>query len=322
MQACGRRQLLQWGALALSGCTTPSPAPAPRPRLEVQAHRGGRGLRPENSWPAFEHALAMGVDTLELDIGLSADDVVVIAHDPRLNPNLVRGPGGQWVSEPGPTLRSLRWSELQAYDIGRIRPGTAYARQFPDQVPVDGTRFLRLDELLRRVRERADPRVRLNIETKIRPDQPHETADPETMVQALLEVIGQAGMASRVSIQSFDWRTLRIVQARAPAIPTVCLSARQSWLDNIGGPQAGRWSAGLQLRPGESLPQLVQRAGAAIWSPYYRDLSPEQVLQAHRLGLQVIPWTVNEVQEMQALRAMQVDGIITDRPDRLLALLS
>ena len=124
--------------------------------FDLQGHRGARGHAPENTLPGFERALAIGVDTLELDVGVTRDKVVVIHHDRRLNPDLARGPDGKWVSAPGPTIHSLTLAQLQTYDVGRIRPGSEYARRYPQQKPVDGTRIPRLEELFSLTRDR-DP---------------------------------------------------------------------------------------------------------------------------------------------------------------------
>src|ERR671915_935500 len=96
--------------------------------FDLQGHRGARGHAPENTLPSFELAVAMGVDTLELDVGVTRDGVVVIHHDRRLNPDLARGPDGKWVSAPAPTIHSLSYQELRSFDVGRLRPGSEYAQ--------------------------------------------------------------------------------------------------------------------------------------------------------------------------------------------------
>src|SRR5262245_59495663 len=107
-------------------------------KIELQGHRGARGLFPENTLIGFAGALAIGVDVLELDVGMTADDVVVVTHDSRLNPQITRTGQGAWLTDPGPLVRALRATELAGYDVGRIRPGTSYAEQFPEQRPHDG----------------------------------------------------------------------------------------------------------------------------------------------------------------------------------------
>lgn len=171
--------------------------------FDLQGHRGARGLMPENTLPAFERALAIGVTTLELDTGITADGVVLVSHDPVLNPDLVRGPDGQWVTVPTP-IRSLTWAQLQQYDVGRLRPGSRYAQQFPLQQAVDGTRMPKLAALFERVKSLGANAVQFDIETKIDPRRPELTLAPEPFVQALLAVIREHGMEERVMVQSFD----------------------------------------------------------------------------------------------------------------------
>jgi glycerophosphoryl diester phosphodiesterase len=115
--------------------------------FDLQAHRGGRGLAPESTLAAFRNAAALGVTTIETDLAVTKDDVLVLSHEPRLNPDLVRGPDGKWIAPPGPTIRSLTLAELKRYDIGRLNPSTDYGRQFPTQKPSDGERFPTLAEL-------------------------------------------------------------------------------------------------------------------------------------------------------------------------------
>ena len=280
--------------------------------FDLQGHRGTRGLAPENTLPAFERALAIGVDTLELDIGVTADGVVVISHDPFLNPVITRNAQGQWLADRGPLIHSLTLAQLQAYELGRIRPGTPYAALFPRQQPRDGTRMPTLASLFALVKARG-AKVRFNIETKIDPTRPADTVDAETMTTALLQVVREAGMEDRVTIQSFDWRTLRLVQRLAPAIPTVCLTVQAPTSDTTADT---RWTAGLSRADHGSVPALVKAAGCAAWSPNAGALTQALVREAQASGLQVIPWTVDDPAQMDQLLGWNVDGLITDDPDR------
>ena len=261
--------------------------------FDLQGHRGARGHAPENTLPGFERALAIGVDTLELDVGVTRDGVVVIHHDRRLNPDIARGPDGQWIAAPGPTIHSLTYAELQRYDVGRIRPGSDYAKEFASQEPLDGTRIPRLADLFELVKSTA---VRFNIETKLSAEAPDETLAPEPFARALLAEVRKAGVERRTTIQSFDFRTLALVQREAPDIKTAYLTSR---------------------RKGETVPRAVHEAKGAIWSPNFRDLDARALSVAHELGLQVIPWTVNESADIARILKLGVDGIISDYPDRV-----
>jgi glycerophosphoryl diester phosphodiesterase len=298
-------------ALVLLGAALAFPAHA----FDLQGHRGARGLAPENTLPAFERALEIGVTTLELDIGVTADGVVVISHDPYLNPAIARDRSGNWLGgAKGPLIRALTLAQLQDFDVGRIDPDTAYGRTFSTQQPRDGTRMPTLAALFDRVKALGADDARFNIETKINPGAPDDTLGPEAMTRALLQVIDDAGMAARVSIQSFDWRTLQLVQRLAPQIPTVYLTVQTINNDNV---RDGAWTAGLRIADHGSVPRLVKAAGGGIWSPNGGAVTEALVQEAHALGLKVIPWTVNTPADMERLIGWGVDGIITDYPDRL-----
>jgi glycerophosphoryl diester phosphodiesterase len=291
--------------------------PAAAQAFDLQGHRGARGLAPENTLPAFAAALSLGVTTLELDVGITRDGVVVVHHDLRLNPDTTRGPDGAWLETRGPAIGALSFDELSRYDVGRVKPGTEYAKRYPAQNPADGTRIPRLADLFALVRKSGNATVRFNIETKVSPVEPEKTLGPEPFARALLADIRKAGMEERVTIQSFDWRTLALVQKEAPAIPTVCLSARQSWTDNImaEAPGGSPWTAGQQFRDHGSVPKMVHAAGGRIWAPFFGELGAAQLAEARSLGLKVVPWTVNEPAHIRAMLDLGVDGIISDRPD-------
>ena len=285
--------------------------------LDLQGHRGARGLAPENTLPAFERALALGVTTLELDVAITSDGVLVISHNPLLNPDITRDASGRFIEHPGPAIHALTWAQLQAYDVGRLKPGTEYARQFPDQLPADGTRIPRLSDLFGLVKRWGDDKVGFSIETKLDPALPAETPPPEPFARAVVAEVRKAGMASRTQIQSFDWRTLQIVQKIAPEIPTVYLTMQRRF-DNIGAgrPEGSAWTAGFQYRDHGSVPKMIKAAGGRYWSAYFADLDAQKVGEAQSLGLKVLAWTVNDPAVMARLIGYGIDGIITDRPDR------
>ena len=287
--------------------------------LDLQGHRGARGLLPENTLPAFERALELGMTTLELDCGLTRDGVVVVAHDPTLNPDFTRDAQGNWLAAAPPAIRDLTYAELARYDVGRLKPGTQYAGRFPRQQPIDGTRIPTLADVFELATKRRARAVRFNIETKLSPFAPAETAPPDVLVTALLGAIRKAGMESRVTIQSFDWRTLAIVQGKAPSIPTVYLTAESASPRNIPTDASpSPWTAGHHLAAyGGSLPRMVKAAGGTVWSPHHGDLTPERLREAHALRLKVVVWTVNAEADMQRFIAWGVHGIISDYPDRL-----
>jgi glycerophosphoryl diester phosphodiesterase len=301
-----KRWLVLILALAISRATA----------FDLQGHRGARGLAPENTLPAFERALALGVTTLELDVAMTRDGVLVIHHDRTLNPDVTRDAAGRFLDGRGPAIHALTWAELRAYDVGRLRPGSEYASQFPAQQPVDGTRIPRLADLFELVRRAGDDRVRFDIETKLSPDAPGEAPLPEPFARALVAEIRTAGLAARSQVQSFDWRTLQAVQRIAPEIATAYLSVQRRF-DNIGAdrPEGSRWTAGFRFREHGSVPKMVKAAGGSHWSAFFGDLDAQKVKDAQALGLKVLAWTVNDPAQMERVIGYGIDGLITDRPD-------
>lgn len=286
--------------------------------FDLEAHRGGRALLPENTLPAFANALSMGVDTLELDVGVTADGEIVVSHERGLNPDLARSAGGTYIAPPGTPFVKLRLDEVRTYDVGQIRPDSAYAKQFPGQRAVPGTRIPTLSELFALVRKSGNSRVHFNIETKIDPNHPDETLDPQAFVTKLLGLIEAETFSDRVMIQSFDWRTLQLVQQQAPKIPTVYLTLQRGLGQTVALDKATNWTAGFSpAEHGGSLPRTIKAAGGAIWSPYFGDVTAALTAEAHELGLRVVVWTVNKREDMVRMIELGVDGIISDRPDLL-----
>ena len=286
--------------------------------FDIEAHRGGRALFPENTLLSFANALTMGVTTLELDIGVTKDGAIVVSHERGLNPDLARNADGVYVAPPGTPFVELSLAEVKTYDVGQIRPGSAYAAQFPDQHTVPRTRIPMLSEVLALVRKSGDGHVRLNIETKIDPNHPEQSPQPQRFVTLLLDLLQAEKFSDRVTIQSFDWRTLQLVQKLAPTVPTVYLTVQKGSDATISLDKASEWTAGFDPSDyGHSLPRTIKAAGGAIWSPYFGDVDAELISLSHRLGLSVVVWTVNKPADMARMIEIGVDGIISDRPDLL-----
>ena len=287
--------------------------------LEIDGHRGARGLLPENTLPAFERAIALGVDGLEFDVGVTRDGVPVVHHDRALDPDHTRDASGAWLASPGPLLHALDLAALSEFDVGRARPGSGTFTRFPHQEPHDGARIPTLAEVLALGRRPGAGAVRFNIEIKLSPLAPGETARPEAFAQAVVAALRAEGTISRASVRSFDWRVLLEIRKLAPELPIACLTAEQSWLDTVwrGREEPSPWTSGLNIDANDgSVPRLVHRFGGPVWSPFHSDLSAEAFAEARKLGLKVVVWTVNEVRDMQALARLGVDGIVTDYPDR------
>ncbi len=279
--------------------------------FEIQGHRGARGLFPENTLQGFQAARDLGVAAFELDVGLTRDGVVVVSHDPALNPDITRDSDGRFLSGHGPLILDLGFAELGQYDVGRIRPGTRYADLFPDQVAIDGARIPTLLDVLR-----MDDRTRFNIELKTDPGCPERSAHPVSLADAVMAVIDQAGAGGRMMIESFDWRGPRHVREIRPDMPT-------AWLTSPTTEAASAlWWGGRDLAShGGSVPRAVAAEGGTVWAPQYLTLTQDRLSEAHGLGLSVLPWTVNQASDIRRLIQWGVDGLITDRPDLALRIL-
>jgi glycerophosphoryl diester phosphodiesterase len=286
--------------------------------FDIEAHRGGRALFPENTLQSFANALSIGVNTLELDIGITRDAAIIVSHERKLNPDLARTADGVYVAPPGTPFFQLSLDEVKKYDVGQIRPGSAYAAQFPDQHAVPGTPIPTLIEVFDLVRKSGDKDVRFNIETKIDPDHPEETPSPERFVALLLDLLKAQQFSERVMIQSFDWRTLQLIQKQVPGIPTVYLTLQKGAGVTNSLDKATKWTAGFNPADyGKSLPRTIKAAGGAIWSPYFRDVDAELIAESHQLGLKVVVWTVNNPEDIARMIDIGVDGVISDYPDLL-----
>ena len=274
----------------------------------IVGHRGARGLFPENTREGFTAAWAMGVTAFELDVGLTCDKVVVVHHDLLLNPDITRDASGRFLSDHGPAIHDLTFAALQTYDIGRIRPASLYRMAHRGQKPIDCARIPTLEAVLR-----ACPEAHFIIELKTDPRFPGRSVSPEQMAEAALGVVDAAGAAGRVTFEGFDWRGPRHIKRLRPEIPL-------AWLTRAETVREAQLWVGRACSP-ETIQAAIAEEGGGIWAPAWDDLTRAAVTEAHRLGLRVMPWTVNRLIPMRRLIRWGVDGLITDRPDRAFAAL-
>ncbi|WP_179344033.1 glycerophosphodiester phosphodiesterase [Winogradskyella ursingii] len=264
--------------------------------LDIQGHRGSRGLMPENSLPAFEKAIELGVTTLELDIAISKDKQIVVTHEPYMNPVICLKPDGSQISdsEEKINLYKLNYEDIKQYDCGnRFHP------RFPDQEKLEVYKPL-LSEVFNLAKSE-NSKVNFNIEIKSEPDYYGVfTPQPQEYVKLVLDEINKDDMFERVNLQSFDINILEEIKKQSPQMP-VALLVDES--ENIS----------------EKLEQLSFKP--EIISPYFKLLTSELIQKYHNKGFKIIPWTVNDEQDMIEMLRLNVDGIITDYPDRLIAIL-
>lgn len=276
---------------------------------EIIGHRGARGLFPENSLEGFQAALDLGCRHFELDVGVTADGVPVVTHDLALNPAITRDAAGAWIAASGPWVHDLTLAELQTFDVGRIRPVSAYRLAHRAQKGRDGVRIPTLDAVLRLSTE-----ARFIVELKTDLRHPEATVPPAVMAELTLAAIDRAGCADRVTIESFDWRGPRHIRRLRP-------DQRLAWLTRPETVEnAALWWD--LPDPPMSVPAAVAAEGGRVWAPEHGSLSKQLLNEAHALDLEVIPWTVNRRLDIRRLARWGVDGLITDRPDIAFAELS
>ena len=327
------------GAAVLSAAlllTTPAQAQADANangadnHFDLQAHRGGIGLTVESTLASFARGLETGVSTLELDLQITEDGREVITHDRKISARKCVDtapvtPGDPEYPYVGKYVKDLTFEQVRSLDCGSMAQP-----QFPGQNASPGARMPTLAEVFALAGSHRTSQVKFNIETKVEAGAPEETAPREQFVDVALREINAAHMQSRVSIQSFDWGSLRLVQQRDPHIRTVALTNKDFL--QAGQPGHSPWLGGIDADDfGGDLIAAAASLGFDAVSPvhgtpqngkvtddgYVPYVTKDMVQRAHAAGMQVVPWTVNDQPTMRALIETGVDGIITDYPDRL-----
>jgi glycerophosphoryl diester phosphodiesterase len=268
------------------------------PSFDKQGHRGSRGLMPENTIPAMKKAIDLNVTTLEMDANITKDKKVVVSHDPYFNADITTTPDGKFLSKEEASkllLYGMTYDEIKKYDVG-LKPHPSFPRQ--QKIAVHKPL---LSELIKAseayAKEKGKDQMWYNIETKSK-----EGGDgikhpaPEEFVDVLVAVIQSEGIAPRTVIQSFDFRTLKVVHKKYPSIKTSML---------IEGDDK------------RSLDEQLNALGFVpfVYSPHYSLVTAELVKACHSKGLKIVPWTVNKKEDIEKFKALGVDGVISDYPD-------
>ncbi|MGC7093371.1 glycerophosphodiester phosphodiesterase family protein [Amycolatopsis lurida] len=302
----------------------------PRKEFDIQAHRGGIGLTVEGTLAAFSTALELGVTTLELDIQITKDGRDVVTHDRRTNPAKCADtkpafPGDPAFPYAGKYVKDLTFAQVRTLDCGSQKQPN-----HPDQQLSPGAKMPTLREVFDLARQYQAWGIRFNVETKVEAAAPHETAPREQFVERAAREITFSGFAHHTTVQSFDWGALMLMRRTAPWLKTVALT--QPEFLQVGQPGKSPWLGGLDIDDfGGSPVRAVKSFGASALSPvhgnpqggsvndpnYVPFTTKALVDEAHRAGLKVIPWTINDKPTMHKLIDDGVDGIITDYPNRL-----
>jgi len=265
------------------------------PTFDTEAHRGGRGLMPENTIAAMIHGIDLGVTTIEMDCHITKDNQVIVSHDDALNPAHMLKPDGSELepkSEKQYILYQMTYAEISKYDIG-----TKYYDAFPEQkkqkahIPLLSDL---IDSVQAHIKVTGKKQVFYNIETKSSAKGDGKLQpEPEVFVRLLMEQIEKKGITPWVIIQSFDVRTLEVLNKKYPHVKTSYLVSKNNLESNLQK---------ISFTP-------------TVYSPHYKLVDADLVKQCHEKGMKIIPWTPNTKEEIDQLKAFGVDGIISDYPN-------
>lgn len=269
------------------------------PVFDTEAHRGGRGLWPENTIGAMLNAVDLGVTTLEMDAHITADGKVILSHDDGFNPLFALTADGKDIAKEDAhkyALYKMTYADIVKFDVG-----SKYYSKFPQQQKIKAHIPLLadvIDSVQNHIKRTGKTQVFYNIETKSKPENDNVyNPDPEKFVHQLMQVIEAKEITPYVVIQSFDKRTIQVLHQKYPQVKT-------SYLVDSKKPVE------------ENLKELGYTP--FIYSPAYKLVTAQMVQQCHALGVKIVPWTVNTPEEIATLKALGVDGIISDYPNLLL----
>ena len=283
--------------------------------IRIYGHRGARGEYPENTIEGFKHTFSLQINAIEFDVLISKDSVPTIYHNFTLNKDLTKDANNNWLPTDDIKIYEKTFEEIKTYNVGGIDSNSKYGRTFSKQKTLDAARIPSLKDLLELVKSTSKD-IFLNLEIKSTPYQQDLIPNPSEMVKLILKDINDYGLADQTLISSFDWRILKEVKKQNPSILRGYLSLQQGksktifedslWVD-------GKFSS-IELF---ELPKVIKSLEGHVWCPFYRDVTKENVKQAHDLGLAVNAWTVNDEEDVLRMIDYSVDGIITDYPEKV-----
>ena len=287
-------------ALALGSCRSSHLASLPEsfPAFYKEGHRGARGLMPENTIPSMIRGIEAGANVIEVDIYTSKDSQVIVAHDPYINREFSLLPGGQEIpktDEKRYILHQMPYEEIRRFDVGlKYLPAFPKQEKIPAYIPlfselIDSVENFTRSHKIRPVIYNIELKSSVSFDGKL-------NADPKTLVDAVMEVVKSSDIGDRYYIQSFDYRPLQYIHKAYPAVPVAFLTGNET-----------------------SFEQHLKELGFKpnIYSPHYSLVTAELVDKCRQMKIKIVPWTVNTIDDMKAMKALGVDGIITDFPNYL-----
>ncbi len=278
--------------------------------ISLVGHRGARGLMPENTIEGFEYILDNDVIAIEFDVLLTKDEVPVITHDFHLSKSITRNTKGNWLKKNGPRISDLTIADLQMFDVGGIDKSSSYASLYPEQAFFSDVRIPKLSDLLELACSPKGQNLFLLLEIKSEP-----SMGKRKIIENIVFEIQKRSLSSRVVLHSFDWDLLEECRLTVPEMPRSYLSqmpeSSSNLCDNLSEESSPNFASF-----NCSIPEAITAAGGHLWCPYFRDINVDLVTESHDLGLPVCTWTVNEVEDIENMIDIGIDGIITDYTDR------
>ena len=316
--------------LALTLASPAMAAPAPSEKIktnerngsfDLQAHRGGLAEWTEESLPAFANALEVGVTTLELDTMLSEDGKIMVWHDDRIQADKCADTDPAFKGDPEFPYVGQRVADLSFAQLSTLNCGYQQLPGYPDQQVADNNKIAQLKDVFSLVKKSRAKKVKFNIETKVE-DGKAGSESMRKLTKAVLNEIDGWDMEHRSTLQSFDWGALNLARdlaasGDAPQLPLIALSSGDKAM-GVGQPGKVPELGGIDIDDYDgSLAKAAKAQGYDVISPTYKAVTEQMISEAHELGLPVVPWTVNKLEDMERLMDMGVDGLITNFPTRL-----
>ena len=287
--------------------------------VRIYGHRGARGDMVENSISGLKYAFDLGIRAVEFDVVISKDNIPVLFHDYRLNPDLVKDSSGNWITDKNIKLKDLTYEEISKYTIESVKPDTKYAKRFKNQQSAKGEKIPKLTDFFKLVNEDKYKDAFLNLEIKSTLTQENVTPNPEKMVSLILKDIKEFNLEDRTLITSYDWRILYELKKQNPNILRGFITLQQD-LSTVKKNVYENSPWMVKNYPMEELfllPNIIKSLEGHVWSVFYRDLTKQNVELAHKHGLATCVWTVNREKDIIRMIEYGVDGIITDYPKKV-----
>ena len=273
----------------------------------------------ENSLSGLKYAFDLGIRAVEFDVVISKDNIPVLFHDYRLNPDLVKDSSGNWITDKNMKLKDLTYEEISKYTIESVKPDTKYAKRFKNQQSAKGEKIPKLTDFFKLVNEDKYKDAFLNLEIKSTLTQENVTPNPEKMVSLILKDVKEFNLEDRTLITSYDWRILYELKKQNPNILRGFITLQQD-LSTVKKNVYENSPWMVKKYPMEELfllPNIIKSLEGHVWSVFYRDVTKQNVELAHKHGLATSVWTVNREKDIIRMIEYGVDGIITDYPKKV-----